>query len=677
MEPGDERRTHSQGKPRGSWADLHSPTGFGRIGRADHAKPQEWSEEEEGVLTIPNKNYKNDFSELVAAGGDNGEEWGLKLQAPLLEEFPTGVVHSSSGLNVSSTPESPAYSTHNSYSVKWKTEEETFRVPTPCNAKSFGNLQLGQTRFIEVEAWVNSKYTWFDVDEWEEEEDYDITPDEVEVKPVKRECVGAQRIAVACLCIAGFLSAIALGTVELDTTTTTSTMVGLFCVTQLCVVQPVFLPFLSSFGRPWSVLTAAGCVLLLTDISSQQAFLSSSLHTLALLFGASLLSANLEASRFQALVVKYLASASDIRLLLLLVAASSLLSLLLTNDAATLLITPIAIQVLAVRPDLPRTPVLLSVCSSANLASTMLLSGNPNGILVAEMSGMTALAYFETSLLPTMGALFCNTLLLLWFLRMRHPLGWGWYAQKHYNYEHQQEDPDIEASYEENKQNTDSDSDQSVQEDPKYCAYRGVLCVAVLAMSICFLLPWISLPRGYLMIGTALVITAMSPILLGKSSTQFVSRIDYQLLLIIAGMVVVTAGLVGSGVMQILTNGLPLHEGKLDVSNLSNQCVLVAVCLVLTNTIGSVPTVLVLAPLAQASIHPWLCWRLLTWSVTMAGNLSLLGCTTNVIAVATTRRDVSPQLSYLDFFKFGVCSSMCGLVICVAWSNLLLHTGQF
>ena len=178
-------------------------------------------------------------------------------------------------------------------------------------------------------------------------------------------------------------------------------------------------------GAPWAMLAGAAFMILLADLDSEEAFEVIDMNTLALLFGASLLSANLEACQIQQQLIESLVKDSAPKMIVKLSLMAMVMSWIITNDGSSLIISPVALRALRRRPELPKLPIMLAVSSSANIGSALLLSGNPQNILVDEFSresGLTFGGYMVWALVPTALSMILNTVMLLFFLKKGYPM---------------------------------------------------------------------------------------------------------------------------------------------------------------------------------------------------------------------------------------------------------------
>src|SRR5213593_4508293 len=153
-------------------------------------------------------------------------------------------------------------------------------------------------------------------------------------------------------------------------------------------------------NRPAAALL--GTVLMVASgvMTPEQAYRAVDYNTLVLLLGMSLLSAYFYlAGFFDWTAVRVLKVAhTPERLLLGLILTSGTLSALLVNDTVCFMFTPLVVAVV-VRGQLPVLPYVLALAMSANIGSVCTLVGNPQNMIIGQLSKLS-FARFSSSLLP-------------------------------------------------------------------------------------------------------------------------------------------------------------------------------------------------------------------------------------------------------------------------------------
>ncbi len=105
---------------------------------------------------------------------------------------------------------------------------------------------------------------------------------------------------------------------------------------------------------------------------------------------------------------------SSRRLYVAIVAIAAVTTILLTNDAAVLVIAPLA-AIMVTRLQLPALPFVLSVAFIANAASAILPISNPTNFILARAAGMNLERYVRAVEMPAVFAL-CAGCVILWLL---------------------------------------------------------------------------------------------------------------------------------------------------------------------------------------------------------------------------------------------------------------------
>lgn len=153
-------------------------------------------------------------------------------------------------------------------------------------------------------------------------------------------------------------------------------------------------------NRPAAALLGAVLMVALGVMTPEQAYRAVDYDTIVLLLGMMLISAYLYLAGFfdwAANEVLKLAKTPQ-RLLLYIMLTSALLSALLVNDTVCLLLTPLVVAVI-VRGRLPLFPYLMALATSANIGSVATLVGNPQNMIIGNMSHIPFLR-FSAALLP-------------------------------------------------------------------------------------------------------------------------------------------------------------------------------------------------------------------------------------------------------------------------------------
>jgi Na+/H+ antiporter NhaD/arsenite permease-like protein len=354
--------------------------------------------------------------------------------------------------------------------------------------------------------------------------------------------------------------------------------------------------------------------------------------TLVVLFGLMVLSAQFAACGFYGWCSRRLAAArlrpAALLVLTGLVAAS--LSAVLANDVVVFAMIPPLCLGLARRGLDPR-PFVIAVAGAANAGSAATLIGNPQNILIGQLGGLDFWRFLlvcgPPALLGTLIVLL--TVLLVW--RGRLSAGAA----------------DLEAA-----------------------AFRGEppldrpgLVKALIATAVLLTLFATPLPHtaGVLAIAGALLVSRK------LASRRILALVDWHLLILFAGLFVVTGALHTTGLPAGLVAGLAAYGLALDALP-----VLAPLTVLGSNTIGNVPLVmLLLAVLPDAT--PVTLHALAVIS-TLAGNLLLVGSLANIIAVERAR-EVGVAVGFALHARCGVPMTVLGLAAALGWLLIVERLG--
>ncbi|HEY9567943.1 MAG TPA: SLC13 family permease, partial [Thalassobaculum sp.] len=180
--------------------------------------------------------------------------------------------------------------------------------------------------------------------------------------------------------------------------------------------------------------------------------------------------------------------------------------------------------------------------------------------------------------------------------------------------------------------------------------------LATLALLACFALP---LPQatGVLIVAGALLVTRR------RTTREMLEHVDWPLLLLFVGLFVITDAVAGLPVVGEAVAGL--QAAGADPNRLS---LLAPFALLASNTIGNVPTVVLLLALWPDLPAPTL--QALALLSTLAGNLLLVGSLANLI-VAERAASVGARLGFLDHARCGVPMTLASVVLAVVWLLLI------
>src|SRR3990167_4968877 len=300
---------------------------------------------------------------------------------------------------------------------------------------------------------------------------------------------------------------------------------------------------------------------------------------------------------------------------------AGVLSALLVNDIVAFALTPLLCHSLLARGLDPR-PFLLALALSCNAGSSASLIGNPQNILIGQAGGLDFWSYSWIAAPPALAAL-TITYGVIWLQWRKR---WGTAKPV------AQEETPVERIY-----GTHS--------------YLKPLLASLVLLGLFST----NLPREI----SALLIAALVMISRRVDSRDYVHKVDWNLLLLFAGLFVVTGAALSLPQVAAMASNLAglglLPEGVISLASAS---------LLASNLIGNVPFVILLLgvqPEASESMRVGLAIM-----STLAGNLLLIGSVVNLIVAESARRQGVP-LSFVDFARSGVPVTLLSMGVAGLW----------
>jgi Na+/H+ antiporter NhaD/arsenite permease-like protein len=342
--------------------------------------------------------------------------------------------------------------------------------------------------------------------------------------------------------------------------------------------------------------------------------------TLLLLGGLMLLSARVGAAGFYDAAAAWIAhqAGRPLRLLALTIAVGGALSALLVNDIVVFAMTPLLCSGLAARNLDPR-PFLFGLAAASNAGSAATLIGNPQNILIGQIGQLEFWTYVAAAIVPALAALAITfgCIAVVWRSSLAVKSAEATFALPAY--------------------------------DRRQTVFCGVALIALLAL---FSTP---LPReiSALLVAACLIVSRSLP------SRQLLDEIDLPLLILFACLFIVNdafarTGLPEEAVRALATQGLLPERVSL----------LLPATLVLSNTIGNVPAVVMILENWPAIPQGTLVG--LAILSTLAGTLLLVGSLANLI-VAERASLNGVQLSFRDHARAGVPITLLSMLFAGLW----------
>ncbi|HXH03173.1 MAG TPA: SLC13 family permease [Candidatus Competibacteraceae bacterium] len=355
-------------------------------------------------------------------------------------------------------------------------------------------------------------------------------------------------------------------------------------------------------------------------VAGEQAWRAIDFPTLFILFGLMLLSAQFAASGFYDVCALRIARAqgSPLRLLAITVAVAGNLAAVLANDVVVFAMTPLLCSGLQARGLDPR-PYLIALAGAANAGSAATMIGNPQNILIAQVGRLEFWPFLAACGVPALAGMACVFAVVAWVWRGRFHLG--------------------EATT----------APLSVTLD-RWQLRKALLATVVLLVLFATPLPHES---GVLMVAGALLVSRR------LASRRMLGMVDWHLLILFAGLFVVTDALAATGLSARLVQWLAGH-------GLSPERLLALApfTLVGSNTIGNVPMImLVLSVWPELGSGSYYALAILS---TLAGNLLLIGSLANIIVVERAR-EAGVRLGFVEHARCGIPMTLLSMALALAW----------
>jgi Na+/H+ antiporter NhaD/arsenite permease-like protein len=377
-------------------------------------------------------------------------------------------------------------------------------------------------------------------------------------------------------------------------------------------------------NRATIALVGAGVLVATGVLELREAWALIDGEILTLLFALMVVNAALTHVGFFRLLTRLAVSRarSALGLLSALCLTTGIISAFFLNDTVALMFTPLVLRVcheLGLKP----VPYLVALAASANVGSVATLTGNPQNLVIGVKGEIGYLA-FARGLAPValVGLVVVVALVALSHPReFRRPLV-----------------PNSDAL---------PDDLKAPREGSRWRI--GIVVVGMLAA---FALG-ASVAEAALLAATALLLVG------GIPADRLLAELDWNLLLLFAGLFVTVGALGASGaITPLFAQVRPLLDAGL--------IPLVAAVALLSNVLSNVPTVLLIAPAVPQLSDPQTAWLAVAMASTLAGNLTLAGAVANLIVAERARRE-GIKVSFWAFFKLGAPITVLTLLFGVWW----------
>ncbi len=357
--------------------------------------------------------------------------------------------------------------------------------------------------------------------------------------------------------------------------------------------------------------------------------------TLIVLFGLMVLSAQFAACGFYDWCAARLAALPlrPLGLLALVTVTGGGLSAVLANDVVVFAMTPMLVIGLT-RAGLDARPYVLALAAGANAGSAATVIGNPQNILIASVGGLDFWAFAAICAPPALASLVVVFVVVAVVWRGRLERG----------------ERTVHGT-------APVRADAAAETATLDRAGIAKALAATLALLALFATP---LPHteGVLLVAGALLISRR------LATRRLLGFVDWHLLVLFAGLFIVTAALTATGLPATLLDRMAAFGWHLTALEVITPLVVIG-----SNSIGNVPLVVLLLGIVPDPT-PETLYALALLS-TLAGNLLLTGSLANIIAVERAA-EVGLEIGFAEHARIGVPITVLSLGLALAWLHFVL-----
>lgn len=385
-----------------------------------------------------------------------------------------------------------------------------------------------------------------------------------------------------------------------------------------------------NIDRPSAAFFGAVAMILFGVVTFDEAIKAIDFNTIALLLGMMIIVATLELDGFfEWIAIRTLVvGKTPFKLLVVLTFTTGIASAFLVNDAVVLLFTPVIIGIcrsLRVNP----IPFLIAEILSANIGSTMTMTGNPQNMLIGINSGISY-GHFLLYLLPVS---------IIGMVIIVYAVKWFY--------------PSVITSRFLEKVNaaTLETADNESGKTFNYSSMRTSVPIFLLVIVLFFFSRLLNLSIPLIaLIGASLIL------LFGRiKPSKVIRQVDWVLLLFFASLFIVVHGVEKAGLMDQLLNHISLTE------NGTGLAAIHAVSLLLSQIVSNVPFTVVMLPLMKTANSEML-WLALASASTLAGNATIIGAMANLIVIETAESK-GVKIKFMEFFRIGIVVTVLSMIL--------------
>ena len=375
----------------------------------------------------------------------------------------------------------------------------------------------------------------------------------------------------------------------------------------------------------WQIMTlGAFLVLLLGQISPEEAIQAINLDVLIFLFGAFCVGEALNRSGY----LSYLGSLIFSRakntdqLVLLILFTTGMFSAILMNDTLAIMGTPLVLQ-FSKKYNISSKLMLFALAFGVTTGSVMSPIGNPQNLLIAINGNLEApfVTFLHNLALPTIICIIIAYGVLKLFFRQEFTKS----ALIH--------------------------SEEIIQ-DPELAYISKISLISLLILISCKIFLVEFFPAWDFNLSLIALFSA-APILFSKRRIEILKNIDWKTLVFFISMFVLMESVWISGTCQELLHRLSPQLGSIPV--------ILALSIGLSQLISNVPFVALYLPAMGSTISEGQLMALAAGS-TIAGNLLILGAASNVIIIQNAEKE-GQTLSFAEFSRIGLLVTFLDAII--------------
>jgi Na+/H+ antiporter NhaD/arsenite permease-like protein len=315
---------------------------------------------------------------------------------------------------------------------------------------------------------------------------------------------------------------------------------------------------------------------------------------------------------YLAIRIAKLSGGSPRRLLLYLSTAVTLISLFLDNVTTVLVFAPLTLvitRMLGINP----IPFLMTEAILSNTGGIATLVGDPPNVMIGSAAGIE-FNRFLFHMGPLVLVVWLITVLLMLFLfrsYLAQPVG----------------------------ETLDLDETKALK-DPR--GLRAILFSLAVVILLFFIHHHFSFFPGYVAwIGVALALALVRP-----DPDEFLSQIDWSVLLFFAGLFIIVGGVEGSGLLDLVGQQLAVIAQEPE-NLLMTAIILMWVSALLSAAVDNIPFTVTMIPIIShldtQGVDVMPLWWALALGVGLGGNATHIGSTANVICLAEAERSGIPE----------------------------------